>query len=117
MSKQPKEIRDIEKQLKVTTIAVRDLHARAMELGLGATQPERRTMNFSIAPKRVTLICGVKVVKCAVPRSGPPRFVPGGPFLFPEISPARFNLKGHLQPNDHCGSPKNMHAQKEAKYS
>jgi hypothetical protein len=34
MSKQPKEIRDIEKQLKVTTIAVRDLHARAMELGL-----------------------------------------------------------------------------------
>jgi hypothetical protein len=34
MSKQPKEIRDIEKQLKVTTIAVRDLHARAIELGL-----------------------------------------------------------------------------------
>jgi hypothetical protein len=34
MSKRPKEIRDLEKQLKVTTIAVRDLHARAMELGL-----------------------------------------------------------------------------------
>ena len=34
MSKQPKEIRDIEKQLRVTTIAVRDLHARSMELGL-----------------------------------------------------------------------------------
>jgi hypothetical protein len=34
MSKPPKEIRDIEKQLKVTTIAVRDLHARAMELGI-----------------------------------------------------------------------------------
>jgi hypothetical protein len=33
MSKQPKEICDIEKQLKVTN-AVRDLHARAMELGL-----------------------------------------------------------------------------------
>ena len=38
MSKQPKEIRDIEKQLKVTTIAVRDLHARAMELGLRVEQ-------------------------------------------------------------------------------
>ena len=34
MTKQPKEIREIERQLKVTTIAVRDLHARAMELGL-----------------------------------------------------------------------------------
>jgi hypothetical protein len=34
MSKPPKEIRDIEKQLKKTTIAVRDLHARAAELGL-----------------------------------------------------------------------------------
>jgi hypothetical protein len=43
MSKQPKEIRDIEKQLKVTTIAVR-----------------WRTMNFSIAPQHAALICGVK---------------------------------------------------------
>jgi hypothetical protein len=34
MPKQPKEIREIEKQLKATTIAVRDLHVRAMELGL-----------------------------------------------------------------------------------
>jgi hypothetical protein len=43
MSKQPKEIRDIEKQLKVTTIAVR-----------------LRSMNFSIAPQHAALICGVK---------------------------------------------------------
>jgi hypothetical protein len=34
MPKQPREIRDIEKQLKAATIAVRDLHARAMELGV-----------------------------------------------------------------------------------
>jgi hypothetical protein len=34
MPKQPKEIREIEKQLKTATIAVRDLHARAMELGV-----------------------------------------------------------------------------------
>jgi hypothetical protein len=34
MSKQPKEIRDIEKQLMAATIVVRDLHVRALELGL-----------------------------------------------------------------------------------
>jgi len=34
MPKWLKEIRDIEKQLKLATIAVRDLHARAMELGV-----------------------------------------------------------------------------------
>ncbi len=34
MSRRPKEIREIEKQLKIATIAVRDLHARALELGL-----------------------------------------------------------------------------------
>ena len=34
MPKQFKEIRDIEKQLKMATIAVRDLHARAIELGV-----------------------------------------------------------------------------------
>jgi len=53
MSKQPKEIRDIEKQLKVTTIAARDLHARAIELGLkDIEESERQPMNFSICALR-----------------------------------------------------------------
>jgi hypothetical protein len=52
-SKQPKEIRDIEKQLKVTTIAARDLHARAIELGLkDIEESERQPMNFSICALR-----------------------------------------------------------------
>jgi hypothetical protein len=32
-------------------------------LGILRSQPERRTVNFSIAPKHATLICGVKAVK------------------------------------------------------
>jgi hypothetical protein len=52
MSKQPKEIRDIEKQLRMT-IAVRDFDARAIELGRkDIEESERHPMNFSICALR-----------------------------------------------------------------